>query len=144
MDKITDQIWIGSSQDALFRQDTLKELGITAVLNVALDLDNPMLSCKDFALHKVGLMDGEGNPVQHIDAAISTLLGLVAQGHKILVHCHEGRSRSVCVVAACLYRSSLQFDSLEGAIEHIRLSRPRIDPKPGLIADFHRCEREGF
>ena len=61
MDKIRDNIYLGSSQDAMHRKDQLKAAGITAILNVARDLTNTELTHKDFELYHVGIMDGGGN-----------------------------------------------------------------------------------
>jgi protein-tyrosine phosphatase len=135
MDKITDNIYLGSSQDGLHRKDKLKAVGITAILNVARDLTNTTTTHKEFEMYHVGIMDGGGNNQNMANAAFLVLSALLSDGHKVLVHCHEGKSRSAGLVAAYLVRQG-KFNDVEEAIEFLRTKRPRVNPNTEIVDLF--------
>ncbi|WLQ16624.1 dual specificity protein phosphatase [Hahella aquimaris] len=45
------------------------------------------------------LIDGRGNDKRLFNDAVDFIHDVVSSGDRILVHCHAGRSRSVCIVA---------------------------------------------
>lgn len=96
MDAITSKIWLGNSADAANARK-LKEAGVTAILNCAFDLA-PRLHWPDFVCAHCGLVDGPGNDIYVYRAAVNQLKALLAGGHKVLVHCHKGESRSATIV----------------------------------------------
>lgn len=97
MDWITDNIAIGNFQDA--------RPGYAAVDAIlCLKEDCICKNREDVDAFCVPLIDGSGNTRESIEEAIDVIAGLVSSGDKILVHCHAGRSRSVCIVAAYFVR----------------------------------------
>jgi protein-tyrosine phosphatase len=93
MDWITDNIAVGNFLDA--RNASKKELD--AVLCLAPNCcteDNDELD-----VLCITLLDGAGNNQRMIADAIDFIHDIVSNGERILVHCHAGRSRSVCMVA---------------------------------------------
>ncbi len=102
MDWITEYIALGNFHDA---KDP--ELGkqVDAVLCLKEnccdeDGDNPIV------VQCVPLHDGHGNTRQSVEDALDFIHDTVSHSEKILVHCHAGRSRSVCIVAAYLVKFS--------------------------------------
>ena len=134
--QITDRLWLGNSEagrdQQLFvgepRQPNPMKTHLT--LNVANDL-------QVYADVTVGLMDGPGNEEWALWAAEKALGELQVSGKPILVHCHEGRSRSVCVIAANLSCGNPEM-SFDEALDFIRTKREDINPHPSLVADFKR------
>ncbi|MDO9640612.1 MAG: dual specificity protein phosphatase [Pseudotabrizicola sp.] len=142
-------LYIGNS-DGARDVATLAQLGITTVINCAVNLDinyvsdpvDPAQSGKCAVGHapirsyKIGLIDGHGNPGRMMLAGYYILDGALkqvmpdrssypnrARGH-VLVHCRGGRSRSVAL--ASLYLSKTQpdqFPTLDDAIAHVRKMR---------------------
>ena len=108
MDFVTSRIAIGCSQDA---KGFPKKVG--ACLNVAFDLDIPVNP--DWEYEKVGLIDGPGNNLETLLAAVYMLKQLLERHEKVLVHCHSGRSRSAAVVAT--YMMCFHQMSLDSAIQ---------------------------
>ena len=127
MNYIMDNIYIGNSQDAI-NKDLLDELGISACLNCAEDLD---YECKVEHYSKVGLLDGPCDQMEKFIQAVDELDLLLESGHKVLVHCHCGVSRSATVVAAWIART--QKKTIYQALDEIAKNRPRIGPRQALI-----------
>jgi len=128
----------------------LKELGITTVVNCALNLD---INYADTLTHeaelgkaaagygpikayKVGLIDGPGNPSDMLLGAYFILESALdqtlpvrasypnrARGN-VLVHCRAGRSRSVALAALYLHLNKPDiYPDLSDAISHVRTAR---------------------
>lgn len=97
LDWITDQIAIGNVNDALAPDPAV---------NFILCLKPGCCTDRsDFDAVCIPLVDGAGNNQTLIRQALSELNQAVADGLKVLVHCHAGRSRSVSVVARYLMES---------------------------------------
>ncbi|TKI05797.1 dual specificity protein phosphatase family protein [Martelella alba] len=113
--------------------------GITSALNVAVNLPPSPVTLPDGMLVRhshVGLIEGSGNTLPHLMAAILALGGLLTQAspgpadypdHRpgnILVHCLAGRCRSVTVVALFLHLAlSDRYPTLKHAFDHLRAIR---------------------
>lgn len=78
-----------------------KTTGIIGLLNVAHDL-----GCSGAApgleYMQVGLIDGPGNPQGVYYSAVLALGVLLGRHKRVLVYCHDGKSRSVAVAVAYL------------------------------------------
>jgi len=132
MNFITDRIAIGSRRDAMDLELIISN-GIGAVLNLAYDLD---ISYFDFfhekeyqfpvEYQKVGLIDGPGNKLTSIIAAVFILDQLLERHNKVLVHCHAGVSRSASVVA--IYLSQKKQIPFEDVVDFIKQKRPEVNP----------------
>jgi len=133
--KITDKIFIGNSSDAMYRKKELNAAGITAILNVAKDLTNKTTTHNEFVMEKVGLIDGAGNSQLTAVAAVAALLGLLADGNTVLIHCRMGVSRSPSVVASAL--AVMNNTNFMAAIEFVRSKRDFIHPNPMLVMLFN-------
>ena len=133
----------------------LRNLGITAVVNCAVNLDinyvrEPYLPLEGEKLagghgaircYKMGLVDGPGNPHHMALAGYYLLDGAFRQqlpekpsypsrerGH-VLIHCRAGRSRSVAIAALYLHRQQPKlYPSLQAAIDVIR-ERRELQPE---------------
>ncbi|MBL8807937.1 MAG: dual specificity protein phosphatase family protein [Rhodospirillales bacterium] len=128
----------------------LKRLGITTVVNCAVNLDinyvkepahaeTDTLCAAGFGeirYYKLGLVDGPGNPETLMLAGYFLLDGAIRQQlperatyprrerGNVLVHCRGGRSRSVALVALYLHlKMPERFATMEAAIAHIRHHR---------------------
>lgn len=92
MDWITEQIAIGNFIDAK---------NISNEVNAILCLKE---NCcdegrVDLEILTIPLLDGSGNNKRFFDEAVDFIDNVVSGGEKILIHCHAGRSRSVCILA---------------------------------------------
>ncbi len=123
MDWITENIEIGNFLDV--EQASSEELN--AILCVKTDCcseDNT-----EFDIMCMPLIDGVGNDKRYLNDALDFIHDVVSNGEKILVHCHAGRSRSVCVTAR--YFMVKQGITSHQALEKIRAKR-EIYLSPGI------------
>jgi myo-inositol-1(or 4)-monophosphatase len=122
--QITPKIYIGNSFDAC----TVTPEMVEASLNVAIDLD--VVNPNKIKLYKVGLVDGPGNNPETFVAAILCLCGMARKYNKILVHCHEGKSRSVIVVST--YLSIMNNGNFDEILKDVMKKREVDDYRPAL------------
>ena len=124
MDFITDQIAIGDSFDAE-NVVGLKNKGIQSVISLNGQLER--VSAEQLgveAMLALNLGDGWLVDRGEFEQAVNTLERFAKNHAPVLVHCTEGRSRSVMVVATHLMRSMKL--SFEEAIERIQDERPIV------------------
>lgn len=131
MNQITPQIWIGNSHSAAYQNPLIQE-GIKFILNCAEDLPEQLDWNDGMTVFHCGMRDSENHPelyraAVHILSAVTSRLE-----NKILVHCHEGRSRSVYVVACHLVQKKIHPD-IDSAIDFIRQCGRDVK-----VADGHR------
>lgn len=127
---ITDRICIGNSQDG-----KQVDPAIDAVLNVAVDLDIPLVGGNVYR-HKVGLVDGPGNDDFLLLSAVLVLHALNKRYNRVLVHCHEGKSRSVMVVSA--YVSIIGNMDFDKVLRDVMKVRNATDYRPALYEQYKR------
>ena len=93
MDWITENIAIGNFVDA--KDVTKSEVdAILCLIDDCCSEDN-----EEFDVVVIPLVDAAGNDKRNFKDATDYIDDVVNDGDKILVHCHAGRSRSVCIVA---------------------------------------------
>lgn len=109
MIKISNNLWIGNSDDE--RHGDLDNRGITAVLNVAYDMDTTRSWQDDIETAKVGLIDGPGNHLSTYCAAIITLASLLRR-RTVLVCCHTGGRSAAVVIMYLALTNRLDWDGI--------------------------------
>ena len=82
----------------------------------------------------IPLIDGPGNAPALYRRAVADLRKAVAAGKRVLVHCHAGKSRSVCVVARYLMES--EGLAREEALSRIAEKR-EVYLSDGIDGAFH-------
>jgi protein-tyrosine phosphatase len=101
MIKLADNLYVGGYYDARDERE-LRAQGISAVLNVGFELNDPIFDQKIIRQAKVGLMDGAENTPFMKDLAVNVAFSLMKAGEILLVHCNAGWSRSVFVCTMVL------------------------------------------
>ncbi len=121
MDKITERIWIGNSDEAKDRE-SLQVAGIRSAL--CLDGCMTRVGAEEVGVERievVELIDGAGNRPEVFLRAVRLLRDLSAKHPPVLVHCYAGRSRSAAVVCNFLLRE--EGNSLAEAMRRITSKR---------------------
>lgn len=129
MDFITSQLAVGSREDAL-NSAALAACGIDTLLSLA-PLVRPAGVARQLSL---ALVDRVALPGALIDEAVSFLLDQTARGHRVLVHCEMGISRSPAIAAAYLHLA--QGVALDQALLSVQAARPVAEPHPALVASL--------
>jgi protein tyrosine phosphatase (PTP) superfamily phosphohydrolase (DUF442 family) len=129
VDKITNDIWIGSYIDARDRA-ALCDKGIRSILC----LDGCLLGIQAAELgveqiEVVELIDGRGNRPEVFLRAVALLKKLQTRHAPVLVHCHAGQSRSAAVV--CKFLMKEEGATLAEAMKRISAKR-RVAIMAGL------------
>jgi histidinol-phosphate aminotransferase len=118
MDWITDLIALGDFEDSRDPED------VDAVLNVAAEApvvhDLPCLHLK--------VEDQQPINGRDLNLALGCLTDRTAVGHRVLVHCWAGVSRSPAIVAAFIAMTTGL--SAEDALKIIQKKRQNADPDP--------------
>ncbi|KAI8470555.1 MAG: hypothetical protein J3K34DRAFT_509307 [Monoraphidium minutum] len=110
----------------------LVHMGVTHILNATEELLLPPASA-GFEVMRVALRDADSEDIAfHFERVRRWLDAALADGGSVLVHCHEGRSRSVTLVAAFLMMTA--GDDLAAALARIRCVRPCAAPNAGFLA----------
>jgi protein-tyrosine phosphatase len=118
VDWIDARLAIGDVDDAV-RINALADRGITGILCLN-GFPNHAVNPLALAWRCVPLVDGSGNSLDRLCSAVRSLDELL-EGHRVLVHCMEGISRSPLVVACYL---CLKWNiSLEEGIMFVRRRR---------------------
>ena len=125
MSKITDFLYVGSLDEA-FDSDVCDK--VQSMLNVASELDLlPRLSHK---YKKVPINDDDPaeNIILHAPEAVEWIDSEIKQGRKVLVHCLEGRSRSVCIcILYLILKQGYTYDNSVSLLQH---AAKYYDPYP--------------
>lgn len=117
MIKFRDNVYIGGYKDVLGTQvegdrtvqehaaaRELKASGITAILNVGYELDDPVMPPQVIRYVKIGIADNDQNKDYMKDLAVNTMEEMLHQGETVLVHCAAGLSRSVYTAVMAVAR----------------------------------------
>jgi protein-tyrosine phosphatase len=96
-------LWLGHAGDVRDLRAVL-EAGILAVVDLALS-EPPAAVTRELVYCRFPLVDGPGNPLWLLRAAVEAVAGLVRSGTPTLVYCGVGVSRTPAVVAAALSRA---------------------------------------
>lgn len=128
MIRISDKLWVGDAHDA-------DHADVGAILNVARDLLGKR-GWPTVEYAQVGLVDGPGNSISAYCAATLALVDLMRRCQRVLVHCHEGRSRSLAV--AVMY---LNTTADRGWDRWLELLRERVDAD---LPDPHEAHKVAF
>ncbi len=125
--QIVENLWVGDRRSPC-NEESLKENNITMIITVVLGATAYFPF--DFKYEKADLRDMDGeNILNEIDRLLPIIREEVEQGNGVLVHCMQGASRSVTVVAAYLVK--YHDMSAEGALEYMKKKRSCVNPNQG-------------
>jgi dual specificity phosphatase 12 len=123
--QITESLYIGGSQLTKM-SDKLKELNITSVLKL---YESPPDWPVGFTVYNMPYPDGEPIPAERMARHIKFITDEIEAGHKVLVVCGAGISRSSTAVLAYLVSTGL---SLPDAYRLLKSRHPIASPNPVL------------
>jgi len=129
-------LFVGSAGPA-YNLKALKETGITHIISVTSGV-RPQFPDDFEYLHIQGLFDDAKDPQNSLAAHFNETIPFIdmarKNGGRCYVHCWEGRSRSVTVVASYLIQS--EGMNREAALRLIRRTRPMARPNDRFMREL--------
>ncbi|GIM08174.1 hypothetical protein Vretimale_12277 [Volvox reticuliferus] len=120
----------------------LRHLGITHIVNSTEELLLPDPAA-GFVVLRVALRDVDDEDIsKHFGDVCEFIQSCHAAGGSVLVHCSEGKSRSVTLVLAYLMR--VRGWRLKAAFDHVKSRRPVACPNAGFMSKLLLYERDLF
>lgn len=126
-------IWVGNAGSCSDPR-RLHAAGITAVVELAVE-EPPAKLAREMLHLRFPLVDGGGNPLWLLRAAIDAVAGLITERQPTLVYCSMGMSRSPSVAAAAISRATGQ--PLPATLLQLTATTP-TDISPALWAQIHQ------
>jgi atypical dual specificity phosphatase len=83
---------------------------------------------------RMNLVDFGHLPADRVEAAVSTLVGWLRDGHRVYVHCRAGWQRSAAVASGAV--AVIRNISIDEALEAVQDQKPSADPLPHQRADL--------
>ena len=127
MSVIAPGLLVGSVHDA-FNTNILSKFHIATILNVASELQ--FAGRCNMHYYKIGINDDcITSDMQNIlPDCLQLIQETMQQGASILVHCLEGKSRSICVVLA--YMVIINLQDWDASLSYLKQIRPTIEIFP--------------
>ena len=137
--QILDHLYMGS-QAVASNKTTLERHGITYILNTANEIPNFFEGTPGFFYKKVALLDCPSQVIEvdMLRDVFTFIEDAKAKGHKVLVHCRAGQSRSATVVIAYVMWS-LRLP-LTKAYAFVQEKRAAVSPNLGFIAQLAQLD----
>jgi predicted protein tyrosine phosphatase len=132
MSKITDKIWIGGYGNVI-DNTFLNNNNLTHIISCAIELPPITPDISGSQVFRVGIIDDvvtEDTLVHFVEGA-RKLHAWVSSGHRVIVHCYAGMSRSVSVVIA--YFIMYHKMSYKDAYTLVKTKRRQANPHPAFV-----------
>lgn len=136
MDRVTDELFIGCKRSAHDFKN-LQFYGITHIINCAHELQH-MTTAYDERITWLWLpmydSINTSDVTSHVESAIQFINAAISSGHKVLIHCAAGRSRSSSILIA--YLMFLLHITFDAALKLVQNKRPCCKPNSTFEAQL--------
>ncbi|KAF8187918.1 DSPc-domain-containing protein [Mycena galopus ATCC 62051] len=130
----TGALYLGSLA-ALLEPEVLHAHHITHIVQV---FEMPW-DMGGFAFHRIDMDDSPSAALRpHLAPACDYIRAALTRGENVLVHCHQGVSRSASIVIAYLIRDRRM--AYDAAYEFVKSRRACVRPNPGFVATLREWE----
>ena len=135
--EILPWLYLGGIYDAK-NYAVLKSKGINCILNVTKEVDN-FFPDENFQYQRIAVEDDPNEDLaSHFSTAFEFIESARSETKNILVHCVEGKSRSVSIVISYLMKTK-QWN-LTRCLDYVKDKRPIANPNPGFIKQLERLQ----
>ncbi|KAK9816445.1 hypothetical protein WJX72_000348 [[Myrmecia] bisecta] len=118
----------------------LRHLGVTHILNATEDLLQPEEDAGFTCLRCPIRDDEEEDITQYFASSRAFIDSAKACGGAVLVHCHEGKSRSITLALAYLMQTKRW--TLKQALQFVSRHRPEVSPNAGFMAKLLELDQK--
>ncbi|GAB5358121.1 hypothetical protein AAMO2058_000431600 [Amorphochlora amoebiformis] len=131
---IPDRLWLGQL-GAARNYKWLRESNITRVCSVTQwGKATKFWESKGIRYHIIHIEDKpDKNILNHLDKAVEFIDSSLKDGHNVLVHCNQGRSRSATVLTAYFIKTRGSWKKVQEHIGEIKKKRPAVSPNSGFV-----------
>ena len=117
----------------------LRQSNVTHILNVTSSIPNQFEDLEGFVYKQIAVEDKlDVDMMQHLSGAFQFIEEARERGHKVLVHCHAGMSRSVTIILA--YLMKYYNHTLESSLEYVKQRKPDISPNFSFMGQLLEFE----
>lgn len=117
----------------------LRQSDVTHVLNVTSSIPNQFQDLEGFVYKQIAVEDKlDVDMMQHLSGAFQFIEEARECGHRVLVHCHAGMSRSVTIILA--YLMKYYSHTLESALEYVKQRKPDVSPNFSFMGQLLKFE----
>jgi len=132
-------LFVGPATSCCFH--LLRKLGVTCIVNCTKDLPPPTPEQLGSSMqwHRIAVEDTECQDMsQLMEDGFKIIDEVIKAGGRVLVHCHEGKSRSVALCLA--YMVAQEQRPLADALSFIKTKRPVARPNAGFLKQLVALE----
>lgn len=134
------QVWLGNLAGA-WAPGTLDDAGITHVVAATQFGQAAAFYPDRYLYHVIAVQDSPDQDIgRSFEAAGAFIQQALQEGGRVFVHCNQGRSRSVSVLAAYLMKYRRMH--MVAALELIRARRTVACPNPGFVRQLTAYEHQ--
>ena len=117
----------------------LRQCGVTHILNVTSSIPNEFQDMEGFVYKQIAVEDKlDVDMMQHLSGAFQFIEEAKECGHRVLVHCHAGKSRSVTIVLA--YLMKFYAHTLDSAVDYVERRKSDISPNLSFMGQLLEFE----
>lgn len=117
----------------------LRQCNVTHVLNVTSSIPNQFKDLEGFVYKQIAVEDKlDVDMTQHLSGAFQFIENARLCGHRVLVHCHAGMSRSVTIILA--YLMKYYNHTLDSSLEYVKQKKPNISPNFSFMGQLLEFE----
>lgn len=136
---ISDHLAVGHAPMSFADLESIRDQGVTAIVNLCAEYCDlhQIETGKGFAVFYLPVFDECAPDMAALEEGLDWVDRAMADGHKILVHCHHGIGRSGTFLTAHLLRRGMD---LKAAEKHLKKSRaaPTNYCQWKLLRRYHR------
>jgi len=134
--RISNHVYVGPQFNRLGMRFLQRE-GISAVVNMRIEHDDADEGLLLDAYCYLPTVDDTAPSDEHIDEGVQFMRRMIAEGHKVYIHCAGGIGRAPTMAAAYFM---YEGDTLDEALTRITRVRPYIRIMPPQMALLQRLE----
>ncbi|HEY8929775.1 MAG TPA: dual specificity protein phosphatase [Mucilaginibacter sp.] len=135
--KINDYLFIGSQYN-LYGLKKLKEMGVTAIVNMRMHSDYSDAEHEGIKYRHFPTIDNTPPSLEVLLEGAGFIDNEIKNGGAVYVHCRQGLGRGPTMAMAYLIKTGMTYNEAYNTIRKVRIF---INPRPGQVARLKELEQ---